>query len=414
VDQPAQFRDHHHQRAEDVGMIRGWCPGALRPMPAGDGLIVRLRLRCGILDGRLAQKVAAWSRQWGNGQIDLSNRANLQLRGVSPGALPALQDALATAGLLDDSAAGEAVRNVIASPLAGIDPDAILDIRPVVARLGERLAGDPVLHVLPGKFGFAVDDGGRFGLDDVPADVWFTACRGPGFVVRLAGSRDVFGPCSVDAVPETAAAIAKAFLRQAGARRMRDVAADRIARSAGFRPVDWGHGFRGHESTVGVHRLGGAAFLGIGLPFGRIAAADLADLGAVATELRLTPWRAVLLPVASVAEAHAITGQFLSDALILDPTDSRLHVAACPGAPACSQGSTVTRDDATILVSRLPPGSGIAVHVSGCAKGCAHPRAAPITLVGRDGLYDLVRHGTAASPPSLRGLTLAQAAEHLR
>jgi precorrin-3B synthase len=410
-------------------MIRGWCPGALRPMPAGDGLIVRLRLSCGILDARLARRIAAWSRRWGNGQIDLSNRANLQLRGVSVGSLPALQDALAAAGQLDDGAAGEAVRNVIPSPLAGIDPDAIVDIRPIVASLEQRLINDTVLHALPGKFGFAIDDGGRFGFDDVPVDVRFVACRGPGFVVLLAGCHDVFGPCDPAKVPDVAAAIARAFLGHAGARRMRDVVPEGIIRAAGLSA--WACGIdladhvaaragrdavisRGRENTLGVHPLGTAAYLGVGLPFGRIIAENLADLAAAARELRLTPWRAILLPVASVTEARAVAAQLSASAFVLDPTDPRGRIAACTGAPACSQGSTATRDDAIILASRLSPGSGIAVHVSGCAKGCAYPRTAPFTLVGRDGRYDLVRDGTASSPPSLRGLTLAQAEEHLR
>jgi precorrin-3B synthase len=54
------------------------------------------------------------------------------------------------------------------------------------------------------------------------------------------------------------------------------------------------------------------------------------------------------------------------------------------------------------------------LHVSGCAKGCAHPRAAPVTLVGRDGLYDLVLGGTASDLPASSGLTLDEAAAYLR
>jgi precorrin-3B synthase len=54
------------------------------------------------------------------------------------------------------------------------------------------------------------------------------------------------------------------------------------------------------------------------------------------------------------------------------------------------------------------------LHVSGCAKGCAHPRAVPLTLVGRDGLYDLVRDGAASDSPALRGLTLDETAAYLR
>ena len=87
-------------------IVKGWCPGALRPMESGDGLIVRLRITGGIVDVALAKRIAVWSRHWGNGQIDLSSRSNLQLRGLSAQHLPDLHDALAECDLLDLSAAG--------------------------------------------------------------------------------------------------------------------------------------------------------------------------------------------------------------------------------------------------------------------------------------------------------------------
>ena len=134
-------------------------------------------------------------------------------------------------------------------------------------------------------------------------------------------------------------------------------------------------------------------------------AEDLADLAgsaeaAGARDLRLTPWRAILIPLPSVAAAHTLAAAL--SAFILDPDDPRRRIAACPGAPACIQATTATRDDAAILATHLPAGSGIAVHLSGCEKGCAHPHAAPITLVGRNGRYDLVRNGTASGLPALR------------
>ncbi len=228
-------------------MIKGWCPGALRPMQSGDGLIVRLRISGGIVETRLAAAIAHWSRRWGNGQIDLTGRANLQLRGLSTQRLPDLHDALSEWNLLAGDAAAEAVRNVISSPLAGLDPDAALDVRPIVRALEQRLASDTALHELPAKFGFAIDDGGRFGLDNVAADIRFVACRLAGrtaFEIRLAGApRDRFGPCSPASLADVAAALGRVFLgrRKSDAphiRRMRDLVglcgAETIARAAGL------------------------------------------------------------------------------------------------------------------------------------------------------------------------------------
>lgn len=418
-------------------MIKGWCPGALRPMPSGDGLIVRLRISGGIVGTALATQIARWSRAWGNGQIDLSARANLQLRGLSEQTLPRVHDAMGECGLLDASAAGEAVRNVISSPLAGLDPDAALDIRPVAAGLEQRLAGDAVLHDLSGKFGFAIDDGGRIGLQDVPVDIRFVARKetsGPVFAINLAGAaQEWFGPCRPNAVADVAAALAVVFLDarkryDAGVGRMGDLVArlgaEAVARRAGlqrFRLTPAERNGAGPDDVLGVHPLSGAAYLGVGLPFGRIAAEDLARFAATARangapELRLTPWRAIIAPVPTIEAAHASAAALTASAFILDPGDPRRRIAACPGAPDCLRATTPVRDDAVRLAGELAgaPGSGILVHLSGCDKGCAHPGRAPITLVACQGRYHLVRDGIASDRSDLAELTTEQAALRVR
>lgn len=426
-------------------MIQGWCPGALRPMQSGDGLLVRLRVSGGIVDTGLAKEIVRWSHRWGNGQIDLSARANLQLRGLAEQHLPRLYEAMSEWGLLGSSAAGEAVRNVISSPLAGLDPDAVLDVGPIACELEQRLTSDAALHDLPGKFGFAIDDGGCLGLDAVPADVRFVARRGDGgpeFDVCLAGAPHVwFGPCRADALVAVAAALAAVFInerkgRDSSVRRMDDLVALRgaeaIARQAGLAASDTvgvtgREGGRGHgigvlsPDVLGVHRLGLAGYFGIGLPFGRIAAADLTHLASAAADngartLRLTPWRAILAPAPSIHAASALAADLPTESLILDPADPRCRVAACPGAPSCAHATTPVRLDAARLADEFAgiPGSGTMLHVSGCAKGCAHPYPAPITLVASNGRYQLVRDGTPADAPELSGLTTDQAATQVR
>jgi precorrin-3B synthase len=498
-------------------LVQGWCPGALRPMRSGDGLLVRLRICGGILGVGLAAQIAGWSRRWGNGQIDLTSRANLQLRGLSERHLPDLHDAMAEWDLLDGSVAGEAARNVVSSPLPGLDPTAVLDIRLIVRRLERRLAVDAALHDLPGKFGFAIDDGGAFGLADVAADVRFTARQGldgPEFAIGLGGANNDFR-CGPDDVIEAAVALSSSFLafrrgREADIRRMRDFVAacgaEAIWRDAGLarccsegsgtehnRPSapsaavglaptipaasnrgnatmsdaatdawvkpehdTWGTARDGREIVIlGLdpricsikHRVNATfaeaatdvrikpehdgrasrhddvlahdgrppIFVGVGLPFGRIAAEEFALLASAAaasgaTELRVTPWRAILVPVASIEDARALVVRLTPYSLILDSSDPRLRVAACPGAPCCFHATTPVRDDAEKLAAVLAkaPGSGTFMHVSGCEKGCAHPGEAAVTLVGRDGRYDVVLGASASNRPAHRNLTLAQ------
>jgi precorrin-3B synthase len=439
--------------------IKGWCPGALRPMESGDGLIVRLKITGGIVPLDLAARIADWSAQWGNGEIDLTSRVNLQLRGVSERNLPGLHAVLEEDGLLDGNADGEAVRNVIASPLAGVDPDALLDVRPLVKELEDRLAGDLALHRLPAKFGFAIDDGGWFGLRDVSADIRFEAVAGSAFEIHLDGADEGIGLCGPDKLVDVAAALARGFLRcrvdfGSDVRRMRDlvarIGAEAIANEASLAlkstsPLEGEVGAKRRVGgmvqpprnypicgTITPHPSAkapptspsrgealGPVVIGVGLPFGRIAAEQLTRLADSATvlgahELRLTPWRTIFIPMPSTIAAQTLYAELADTGLIFDPADPRLHVAACAGQPSCLHATTKVREDAAHLAAFATKAPGITLHVSGCAKGCAHPRPAPVTLVGRDGKYDLIRDGAPSDSPLLRGLTLDEAAGYLR
>jgi precorrin-3B synthase len=119
-------------------------------------------------------------------------------------------------------------------------------------------------------------------------------------------------------------------------------------------------------------------------------------------ELRLTPWRAILIVGFEKPDASRLA----DIGLIFDKDDPLRSVAACPGMSGCTSGTTATHADARRLApfARQMHKRGISLHVSGCAKGCAHPAAAPVTLVGRDGRYDLVHDGTAADKPIATGL----------
>ncbi len=390
---------------------KGWCPGALQPMAARDGLIVRLRPTGGVLPAATAHALADCAERWGSGALDLTARANLQLRGVTERTLPELLAALRDLDLLDASAAGEAVRNVVASPLAGlgIGPD----IRPLVAALGARLAGDPSLHALPTKFGFIIDDGGVPSLADVDADVRFT-WTGGAYAVGLGGvPGTIIGSCGAGDLVPRAVAIAMAavsLFARTDARRMRGLVdalgTEVVARACGGVPATTvRNADERPAAVVGRRTFAGVPTLGLAAPYGALDAAMLDRAAVLAArtspgELRLTPWRAILIPGSDEPTPEAV-------GFITDEADPRLAVSACVGRDGCARGTTDTRADATALAAVLPAGASL--HVSGCAKGCAKPARSMLTLVGRDGRYDLVREGRAGDTPLRRGLDLAEA-----
>ncbi|PKR88547.1 precorrin-3B synthase [Pleomorphomonas diazotrophica] len=387
-------------------LIRGWCPGARRPMQSGDGLILRLRITGGRFALGLAHTVAEIARRYGNGELDLGRRGGLQLRGVRNDDYAAVETELAMLGLIDADADAEAVRNVVASPLSDLDEMAQGDAFLLAKQLEAALVADESLRQLPGKFGFSIDDGGRFGLSDVSTDIRLSFLQ-DGVALSLNGDARAIVVRTEDAVAG-ALRLAHAFLDLASRidpppRRMATlvghVGPEAIFAAAGL----------GREGVTLAARSDAAPLIGafpthvgIGLPFGRLTANQLHLLAdTAASDLRLTPFRAVLLPgvpadvLPRLAEAGFATA---SD-------DPLLAVAACPGAPACASATIETRDLARRLARLKPAARGIWLHVSGCEKSCASSAAHAVTLVGRDGGLDLVLDGRPTDPPRHAGLT---------
>lgn len=319
--------------------IKGWCPGGVRPMPSGDGLLVRVRPWCGAFTREQAIGLADIATTLGNGHIDLTRRANLQIRGLRETHLPALHGALDRLGLLED----ETARNIMVDPLAGPE------VRALALALGRALPEDR-----PAKFGCLVDGGGPLSISGERADV--ALCVTPeGVAVRVDG--EWLGLTDVDH------ATSAAFGGKSSLAEMT------------IMPVP------------GRRRLGRIGrFSGLAVPFGRLEAAQLRALAETAglTEIRLSPWRALY-----VDAAVDVPG------FIVDESDPLLRIEACPGAPACASATVDTRADARRLAAMGFAGT---IHVSGCAKGCARSARADLVLVGKDGRYGIVRNGTARDP----------------
>ena len=134
----------------------------------------------------------------------------------------------------------------------------------------------------------------------------------------------------------------------------------------------------------------------------RAALDDLVDLASRlgTDEIRLSPARGfvLLLKNPSAADLTALAENF-----IVAPDDPRRSVAACTGAPACASGSTSTLADAALLAQAFGSlaAEGRSAHVSGCAKGCAKPGPADLTLIGRAGLYGTVIGGAPGDEPAM-------------
>jgi precorrin-3B synthase len=337
--------------------VRGWCPDAWRPMAAGDGLLLRVRLLLGRMTQAQMLMLCDVAERFGNGAIDLTARANLQLRGLTEAGWRDAVDALVAAGLVDADPVRERRRAILVAPDWRDGDDTHRIATELAARLDE-------LPELPGKSGFVIDAGEAPILSDDPGD--FRIARGEDgrLMLNAAG-------IAPEAGREVDALIAMARRLPEGVKKAEPPVASRTPLSPG------------------PHALGRA----LAAPFGRVTAADLRAVAVRAVAMRMTPWRIALF------EGLAAGGAGWID----DPAAPLLRIDACVGAPECPQGTVATR----ALAARLVPGIAGRLHVSGCAKGCARGRAADVVLTGRDGRFDLAFAARAGAPPVASGLDAA-------
>ena len=362
--------------------IKGWCPGALRPMLSGDGWVVRVRPYGGRLQQAQLDGLATLAAAHGNGMFDLSARGNIQLRGVREASHKPLIEGLRDLSLVDADAHVEGRRNILVSPFweAG-------DISQTFAMDQTEALAVSNAPNLPGKFGFAIDIGSSPVLQTASADIRLE-CDGDGGLILVADGRDVGKPVTVDTAIAEAIALAHWFAdTRQDQTRMADLLVMGLDLPLGF---DIPRQVQTYVPKPGPVSQGAM----VGLAFGQMTSQTLATLAKYG-DLRMTPWRMLL-----VENTHLPPE---IDGIITDPDDPLLRVVACTGAPGCTQGLGPTRDVARRLSPHVPKGQTL--HVSGCTKGCAHPAATQMTITVTDSGYNLIRNGTAADKPDQTNLT---------
>ena len=362
-------------------------------MMSGDGLVVRVRPWLGELSTTQALGLAGLAQTYGTGVLELTSRANVQVRGIAEEDHGRVLDVLDALELLDESAAAEHVRNIILTPYRA-QSDAF-DHEAMAAALMAGLLR-PDYAALPSKFGFVIDAQDQRHLQGISGDIRIE--RGSsGVLVRLDGKAEGWSVANVDEATELALTLVSWFLASGGvgsdgrgrmARHLENGAVPPLPDTPSVTPFE-----TAKRRQEGMAQDGAI----VALAFGQLSAAALTALADAAGEepLRITPHRTVFVPNATTVPAHPD--------LILEPNDPLLRVTACPGAPGCSQASVPTRGLARRLAGHVPIDRHL--HVSGCAKGCAKSVACDYTLVGRGGTFDLVEHGAAWDEATRTGLS---------
>jgi precorrin-3B synthase len=384
-------------------------------MQTGDGLLVRLTPAGTIpLDAFAALCMAA--ERHGNGVIEITARGNIQVRGLSVASAPGFAADIRAL----DIAAADGVP-VLTNPLTGLDPDELFDAGLLAAELCRELAAGSLPATLSPKVSVAIDGGGSLSLDQVVADVRAKAERvGDRVVLKFALGGDnesgtTIGSVSLADGVEAVLALLRVIAQRGHEARARDVLASEGAgpfhaafRSLpGFDSRTLGEARTVAAEVIGVHRLRDGTFaLGAGLAFGHTDAASLHRLvlaaqAAGASGVRTAPRRALI--VIGLARQAISSFAAAADGLgfITGAGDPRRHVVACAGAPICASAHIASRAIGPRLAEMVAPclDGAFKIHVSGCAKGCAFPRRAALTVVGTADGCALIADGGSRDQP---------------
>ncbi|TAZ70985.1 precorrin-3B synthase (plasmid) [Rhizobium ruizarguesonis] len=399
--------DLHDRRAAEMRR-RGACPAIAAPMPTGDGLLVRLRPAGGALTLSQFASLARSAAVHGNGILEITARGNLQIRGLRAETVGQLAADIDAAGITVPD--GPVIET---SPLHGIDPEEISDAAAMEVALRSTLSDLLASPRLAPKLSLVVDGGGSFGLSAVSADIRVAAQSHTDWLVAINGDGETAMPVAIGPAETAISAVGEilSLLATLGqGRRTRDI--DPALLRARF-PAMEGIPFNPPRAAgiplAGTHRLeDGKIILGVRPEFGQMRASDLIallDLAKAlgATAIRLAPGRGFFLIGLPADTVPAMQIAAAGHGFSTEPGENTEHIAACAGAGACGSAFYETRTLARRIIAAAPAlfDGSLTLHLSGCAKGCAHARPA-LTLTGSAEGYGLILNGLAADQPDER------------
>ncbi|MBV9561970.1 MAG: NirA family protein [Bradyrhizobium sp.] len=395
--------------------------------PNQDAFMLRLRLPGGIVRADQARGLADVAERFGGGYVDITTRANLQIREIGASHPLEVLEAIDELGLTSRGSGADNIRNLTGSPAAGVDPQELYDTRPLCRALYHLILNHRELYGLPRKFNIAFDGGGKLSVLEDTNDIGFTAVSvGPGkevpegvyFRMALGGltghmafAADAGVLLKPEEVVPAAVAIVKAFIAN-GDRTDRHKARmkyliDRwgipklVEEAAAYLPFPWRHAAleinepRGpieRYGHIGVHEQAqpGLSYVGVVFPVGRVTSAQLRGLAGIAERcgsgtLRLTVWQNLLISDIPQADVAAATAEIEALGLGIKASAIRGGLVACTGNVGCKFALANTKRHALALADHLDArvvlDTPLNIHLTGCPNSCAQHIVGDIGLL---------------------------------
>ena len=402
-----------------------WLGIFFRPVTPGK-FMLRMRMPSGVLSSAQMRVLGDIVQRYGDdGNADITTRQNLQLRGIRLEDIPDIFDRIESHGLTSMQSGMDNVRNITASPVAGIDADELIDTRGLVRQVQDMITsnskGNPEFTNLPRKFNIAIagcrDNSVHAEINDI---AFVPAFKGNtiGFNVHVGGFFSAQRcaaaiPLNVWTAPADVEAICRAILeifRDNGSRgarqktrlmwlieewgvdKFRDAVQEKVGKVLQLEsPTDeiiWEK--RDH---LGVHRQKqpGLNYVGLHVPVGRLFSGEMHELARLADvygsgELRLTVEQNVIIPNVPDSRLKTLLSEPLLKVFSVDPEPLTRAVVSCTGSQFCNFALIDTKSQAVELVNELAQELNVPkpvrFHWTGCPNSCGQPQVADIGFMG--------------------------------
>ncbi|HLO87486.1 MAG TPA: precorrin-3B synthase [Nostocaceae cyanobacterium] len=410
------------------------CPGLFYATPAQDGILSRLRIPGGILNIIQCRLIADLTEELGGGYVDVTNRANLQIREIKTGINSEILQKLQAVGIGAINPNIDQIRNIMTSPTAGIDVEELIDTRPLVQAWDDYIVAHPHLAGLSAKFSVGFDGGGKVAVSDrlnditlaaelVNSDVYFRLYLSFGEKGEPPKHTGIL--LKLDECIPVLAALADVYLAYTDSNSRRkprlreiinnlglenyllavrenlkfqDVSLNCIDIPLNFRDVSWNVSTDPKSKNnkcfhIGIHpqRQNGLFYFGVVLPLGRLESYQLRGLADISekygqNQIRLTPWQNVIIPDIPQEKIPEVETAIINLGLSYSISNVKSALIACSGKTGCASAATDTKNHALALAAYLEQkinlDSPVNIHFTGCEKSCAQHQQSDITLLG--------------------------------
>jgi ferredoxin-nitrite reductase len=413
----------HNSAPDKESVFRFKWNGLFYLAPNKEAFMARLRIPGGLIKTWQLREIASIAKELTTGYVQITTRANLQIRLIQPKDAPEVLRRIQAVGLHTRGAGADNIRNLTANPTAGIDPHELIDVTPLCQQLAQIIINDRSFYDLPRKFNIAFDGGGLIGTVEDTNDIGAKAVRdGDSVLFRLslggatghkAFARDLGVLVTPEELNQVIVAIVRVFIAN-GNRTDRKRARLKhlletwtlerylaetekiLSRTLRRAPLDLTKldypGQKLAHSHIGVYpqKQPGLSYIGVALPAGQVTPkqmvriAELADLYG-SGEIRLTVWQNFIIPNVADAYVETVCRAVKRMGFSTEQSHVRSGLIACTGNSYCKFAQADTKGHAIALADQLEKkltlDHPINIHLTGCPHSCAQHYMGDIGLL---------------------------------